>query len=128
MKNIVFLDNLSKQLKHLEKFENIKQALSELKKSDSGSSNHKIDIPHIEQIHNVIRKCHPRLYENIEHRWLENDIKFIDLPFYQIRINKKQRIICLIFENEIFPMILDINHCFYSTKNTYDNNYGISYP
>ena len=70
----------------------------------------------------VIEKCHPNLKNAL-------DQKFEDEPpkYYQCKLNKKERLIFIIkidLDKKlfVFPILFDLNHCFYiSDKKSYDN-------
>ena len=70
----------------------------------------------------VIEKCHPNLKNALGQ-------KFEDEPpkYYQCKLNKKERLIFIIkidLDKKlfVFPILFDLNHCFYiSDKKSYDN-------
>ena len=50
--------------------------------------------------------------------------KISELNIFQLRINTRSRIICLFFEDIIYPIIFDLKHVFYPIQDhKFDNNY-----
>ncbi|MDE6289341.1 MAG: hypothetical protein K2L64_01090 [Ureaplasma sp.] len=45
-----------------------------------------------------------------------------ELKIYQISLSSLSRLIFIYSSDTIYPLILDLNHCFYDTFLDYDNN------
>ncbi|MDE6472836.1 MAG: hypothetical protein K2K73_00280 [Ureaplasma sp.] len=48
--------------------------------------------------------------------------RLLDLNVYQLDLSSRIRLVFIHSEEIIYSLILDFNHCFYSTKTNYDKN------
>lgn len=86
-------------------------------------NNHWLDEEHKFKLFKIIEKCHPNLNDNLEQKFLIKN-KISELNIFQLRINTRSRIICLFFEDIIYPLIFDLKHVFYPIQDhKFDNNY-----
>lgn len=119
VKEKFILENLKKHIDMIRSFETF-SSLSHLKNF------HKFSPSIKEKFFSIINHCHKNLVLDIFNIFSE-DLKFTDADFniYQFAISSRSRCIFL-YNHEIetvFPIILDLKHCFYETKKNYDNNY-----
>lgn len=103
-------------------FCHIKREINNITSLLSSKNNHWLDQEHKIKLFKIIKSCHPNLNENLEQSFLIKN-KISELNIFQLRINKRSRIICLFFEDIIYPLIFDLKHVFYQMKNyNFDNN------
>ncbi len=74
-------------------------------------NNHWYDEEHKLKLFKIIKKCHPNLNVNLEQKFLTKN-KISELNIFQLCINKRSRIICLFFEDIIYPIIFDLKQSF----------------
>lgn len=104
-------------------FCHIKHEINNITSLLSSKNNHWLDQEHKIKLFKIIKSCHPNLNENLEQSFLIKN-KISELNIFQLRINKRSRIICLFFEDIIYPLIFDLKHVFYPIKDyNFDNNY-----
>ncbi len=119
--NKIILNDVKNKIKHCIDYKNISQLFTNLKSSKNGNSNHSIRGCHKEILINVIKNCHPNLYSDLQQLFFEKN-PTEDIIFYQLSINPRSRIIIVNKDETIYPLLIDLNHCFYETKKSYDNN------
>lgn len=117
VKEIIIKNLLIKKLKHVLSFEKFNNWLNDIKHTRS----HNWENIYKEKLFYVIKTCHPQLYKDIEEKFLEKN-KLLDLNVYQLDLSSRIRLVFIHSEEIIYPLILDLNHCFYSTKKNYDKN------
>ena len=120
---IKFIDSLLKKFKYIKN-------MSFNQVTDNGRifRFHPWDYEHYKYALDVIKDCHPEIYEKIEQNILSRiELEYVKKDeikaFYSFHAKKGIPIFCIVLNEELFPLLFDLNHCFYKDSKNYPYKY-----
>lgn len=109
-------NEFSKTTKAIKSF----QSFNEFKENNKKFRYHSLDKKVVDDLLRIIKKEHKNLYQKLNQNifiWVVPN----KLHFFQFHFKKGMPLMCLYYNEEIIPLIFDLNHCFY--KNTTNHKY-----